>query len=222
MDPNSVEISLAQKIFIVKCYYRCGDNAKSIESVGDELKREYQIRLTDNSVVNDIVLAFETYGSVADSEYYYTVPAEPGSPDSFWGEEVIHDDQVIVEVFGDGVQLDEPVEVQHEPMTVFEEHIEEPEDLPLPRAPHRSKKPIVTAAQRLISCKECHQEFSTNDQLATHKLTHKTETWTCDICGKVSLQKRIHKMHLLVLEWNNALLLRYTQSNRILCRSTLI
>lgn len=217
MDRETIEITLDQKIFIVKCYYMYGENTKNVR---DQLRRRYQIQMDDKSVLNDIILAFENSGSVASSMFYYTAqggePSETDqSPDSFWIKgDMIHEEIIEEEV--DEYVIFPPKEDDHvgqEPdgeLIVLQDSEEEEvvagsselsdeflkEEIEEPESPDTKPK---RSRQRTTSCKECTAGFATHDELRKHQLKeHKNQVWICDVCGKVSNQKRIHVAHQLV------------------------
>lgn len=207
---NAIEISLAQKIYIVQSYYRLGEDA---DKVADGCWQLYGMEVGDTTVFNEIISQFETTGSVL-SDFYYTV--QPLSPCKDEGG--IETDFVM---FPDDssqseIELMFVEEEEEEQKYVVQEIVEEEqeegecqEDEIVVKTEvvgrkgtgnntvKRIAKPKSTA-NRSQTCKVCNETFPTDEAFRQHKQTHKVTSWVCDICGKVSLQKRVHKVHLLV------------------------
>lgn len=160
--------------------------------------------------------------------YYTANEPHTALPDSFWAkgvnrdggqedlgefeivlvgknEDIILDEEgeeeVVVEIMEQVQSEDEEpeavyVEVNDQRHGAVDEEVEVEEKPAITRRKGGKRKPALDDKEP--TCVECQQVFSSDQELKEHKLTHKNKNWICEICGKISTQKRIYKAHLLV------------------------
>lgn len=207
-------LTLPQKVFIVKTYYK---NGESMKLVVDSLLTRWKIQILDQDDLNqlkNLILAFESSGTVTKKYYYHktpqTVPLEVAA------EEIVIQnvdpvpvpDPVPPEPVVTTVQVDPPA-----PSPSISSEISIVSARSLTQATVITKSP-VTAAKRprpsgtiatiAFKCAHCPKVFGSeevrNDHQSVHKAMEKimSDKFVCEMCGKQGMDQRAYNNHKLM------------------------
>lgn len=205
MRHKKKQLTLQQKVFIVKTFYQCND----VDAVRKEMAKNFQIHshLTSiNPVINKLVAAFESSGSVNQS-YSYEVSDEEEAekenlkvqlkdiPEESPGNEIVYDvflvdsGELNATVAGPYDTIIEEVEVLLPPDTptevVTKTNLSD-QDKTNPTKDRRSKK----------KCRYCQKEFCGRYLVAHYRKIHGDKAvYICGVCEEPFMKWEDYKEH---------------------------
>lgn len=225
MTHNLVCLTVFEKVFIVKSYYKLNED---VDRVSIAFREQFPVNVTD--LIPEVVSSFETTGSVLD-DFYYEQPVETEDSvveiiaESYGGE----DDEDNQEEEGDQSE-EQKFEVKVEEM--LDMHNDIPEGgleikvkIEKSTKERKSKKPRTRATptkkfcekcnkyinhcftehmmthneSRDFVCSVCEKRFTTIRYLKEHEATHAAQgSYICELCGFTSKTKSNHNSHMRV------------------------
>lgn len=227
--------TLSQKIFVIKNYYTGGGSLEHVQTcLAEQYSQVFSAGSNLPKTIMQIVNTFERTGSVLNRMYYDLL--EPKEEDKVTVQFTIGDSVEVLEASDIIEEVEIPennISINTDcdgsvtgELVVFEGDTESPvdkastdricqecgESVPRKtfwkhRKTHQEQKPLVKH-----KCDECVKEYRHKNDLLLHKKIHHSDSYDviiCEICGKESTNKYIHKCHMLVIiDWESNSMLR--------------
>lgn len=205
MDPTMKLLSLHQKIFAVKTYYK---NGEDIQAVLNRLREIHKLDLSGDknlTMLRSLIMCFETCGSVIRKFFY---EAEELPPSTIHTEEVHPETEEQMDQDQEHTETEEIYSVELEAnqspklvLTSSSSSSTTTNIVPSTKAGPSSTSPATRKPH--LPCSQCPKLFYTKDQVAIHESIHKardalqSQKIICDVCGRTGLDKRAYKNHMM-------------------------
>lgn len=220
MCNNLVCLTVFEKVFIVKSYYKLHED---VAQVSLAFREQFPADVTD--LIPEVVSSFETTGSVLDDFYYEQEQPTPVPEEDTESLSVV---EIITESYEDEPQEEEAEEEEEEEqkLEVIVEEVQPTQsdaEIKVKVEKRPTKKPRTTPTKKFCEkcnkyinhcftehmmthnerkdfvCSVCEKRFTTIRYLKEHEATHATHgSYICETCGFTSKTKSNHNSHMRV------------------------